>query len=171
VHGVFKIISGGQTGADQGGLIAALELELEVGGTAPKKFHTELGSNFRLRDVYGLVEVTDEQVIEYDGHERTYGPRTLQNVMDSNATALFHRHDTPGTRLTARLCRKHDKPFITINPMQYDESDMARFRVFVDSIGVLNVAGTRESILPGIQEAVRNFIVDAMSQEPSHLSL
>lgn len=38
-----KIISGGQTGADQGGLRAGRLLHLETGGTAPHNWMTEQG--------------------------------------------------------------------------------------------------------------------------------
>ncbi len=40
---VRKIISGGQTGADRGGLLAGEALKIETGGTAPPIFMTELG--------------------------------------------------------------------------------------------------------------------------------
>ena len=40
---IFKIISGGQTGADKGGLIAAKKANIKTGGIAPKGFMTEAG--------------------------------------------------------------------------------------------------------------------------------
>jgi hypothetical protein len=49
-----KIISGGQTGADFGALMAAEVLGIQTGGTAPQEFWTsdgkcpELGSRFKL---------------------------------------------------------------------------------------------------------------------------
>lgn len=51
-----KIISGGQTGADEGGLEGARLLGIPTGGTAPKGYRTENGPNLTLRDTYGLVE-------------------------------------------------------------------------------------------------------------------
>jgi hypothetical protein len=38
------IISGGQTGADQGGLFAAEILKIKTGGYAPKGYRTEVPS-------------------------------------------------------------------------------------------------------------------------------
>ena len=48
---IKKIISGGQTGADQIGLEVALSLGIPTGGTAPKGFITETGPNYKLRDI------------------------------------------------------------------------------------------------------------------------
>ena len=39
----IKVISGGQAGADQGGLAAAYDLQIETGGTAPYKYNTKWG--------------------------------------------------------------------------------------------------------------------------------
>jgi len=41
--GLEMVISGGQTGADRGGLIAAKELGIPTGGTAPLGYKTEAG--------------------------------------------------------------------------------------------------------------------------------
>lgn len=38
-----RIISGGQTGADQGALVAAKQLGIETGGWTPRGFLTEAG--------------------------------------------------------------------------------------------------------------------------------
>ena len=37
----LKIVSGGQTGADRGGLLAAMDLGLDWGGWAPKGWRSE----------------------------------------------------------------------------------------------------------------------------------
>jgi len=75
---VLRIISGGQTGADQGGLIAARELGIPSGGTAPKDWLTESGSNEQLLRSFGLVECA----------EPGYDARTRKNVVDSDGTLL-----------------------------------------------------------------------------------
>ena len=40
----LKIVSGAQTGVDQGGLLAAIDLGLEWGGWVPKGWRTEIGT-------------------------------------------------------------------------------------------------------------------------------
>jgi len=54
---VVAINSGGQTGADRGGLLAAQELGKKSGGVAPKGFITEAGADATLRDEFGLIEL------------------------------------------------------------------------------------------------------------------
>jgi len=55
MHSVAKIISGGQTGADQGGLNAGLLLGIETGGTAPPRFMTDAGP-YTIPNMFHLVE-------------------------------------------------------------------------------------------------------------------
>lgn len=143
-----KIISGGQTGADQGGLCAGKLLGLETGGTAPPDFQTENGSNHLLGDQYGLVEGEPDP--------KKYPKRTLKNIQDSDGTVLFGRPGSPGSRLTKALCLKMERPLL-VNP------DVKQLRLFIERnfIRVLNVAGNREHKNPGIHDRVFNILVEA----------
>lgn len=135
---IEKIISGGQTGADQGGLRGAEYLGIPTGGTAPKGFVTEVGPNILLRDRYNLTEGEPDPKI--------YPKRTEQNVIDSDGTVIYGKLNSPGTVLTANLCRKHLKPVI------FNPTTIGLRQFVVDNhIKVLNVAGNRESRNPGIQ--------------------
>jgi len=147
---ITKIISGGQTGADQEGLEAGKILKLETGGVAPKGFRTETGSNPSLREVYGL---TDHQ-------DFNYRPRTIENVKNSNGTVWFGNENSPGGKLTINSCKKFGKPCI-INPTK------EAFIRWIDwnNIIVLNVSGNRESTNPGLQEKVKNFLIMVLSSE------
>lgn len=146
---VKKIISGGQTGADRGGLIAGRDLGLETGGTAPPNFMTELGTCLELRDTFGLVEG------EYD--PKTYPKRTRRNIEDSNGTLLMGTIHSPGSRLTLRHCQGLEKPWI-INPTP---SDLKKW-LETYSIEVLNVAGNRESKNPGIEKTTVSLLCSAL---------
>lgn len=146
---VSKIISGGQTGADQGGLEAADALDLETGGTMPKGFQTEDGTNPELAQQYGLTEGSDG-----------YRARTKKNILDADATVLFGRMSSPGSKLTLNLCRQFDMPFF-VNPPH--EQIVTWLRAF-DEVDILNVAGNRESKNPGIQTRVRHTLVAALQQ-------
>lgn len=77
---IEKIISGGQTGADQGGLLAAKELGIKTGGYIVRAYMTENGPAPWLAE-YGLIELPDYN----------YPARTRKNVQESDATALFGR--------------------------------------------------------------------------------
>ena len=73
---IIKIVSGGQTGADRGGLDASIHCELPHGGWCPKGRKAEDG---RIPDKYQLVEMSTSD----------YLSRTEANVVDSDATVVF----------------------------------------------------------------------------------
>ena len=146
-----KIISGGQTGADQGGLVAALNLGIETGGTAPQGFITEKGKDESLSSKYGLVEG------EYD--PKIYPKRTRKNIENSDGTLLVGNTTSPGTKLTVNLAKKLNKPYI-VNP---SSRELAKW-IADNNIKVLNVAGNRESVKPGIQKQTADLIEKALQE-------
>ena len=151
-----KIISGGQTGADMGGLLAARDLGLESGGVAPKGWLTEDGPQEALLSGFGLTEC------EEDG----YPARTRRNVMDSDGTLLIGPYRMGGTRLTHEIARQLKKPlFLAPYP---DLPNAKDFRNWLErhTIQVLNVAGNRESQSPGITEFTRSFLILALGASP-----
>jgi hypothetical protein len=79
----MKIISGGQTGVDQGALYGARECGIKTGGTAPRHWITENGSEKELLESFGLIEG------EYD--TKVYPKRTMKNVDDSDGTICILR--------------------------------------------------------------------------------
>ena len=146
-----KIISGGQTGADLGGLVGARRVGIPTGGTAPKGYRTDAGPQPEVLRAFGLVEHASA----------AYPPRTRCNVLDSDATALFGRLSSPGCTLTIGLCRRFRKPYIE-NPLP---EELRRY-VLVNRIGVLNVAGNRERTNPGITRRVAANIARAFHVDP-----
>ena len=155
-----KIISGGQTGADQAGLAAAIELKLETGGMMPKGFVTEDGPRPRFARLYGVTEhsISDE-----------YPPRTSWNVANSDGTLIFGDANSRGCQLTTKCALiKHKKPLFVL-PWEpgviVSSSHIEAFRVWLDKerILVLNVAGNRESKKPGIYRACYETLIEALS--------
>jgi hypothetical protein len=155
---LMKVISGGQTGADQGALAAARQLGLKTGGCMPKGFRTEDGPRPDLAKLYGL-------------HEHSafaYPPRTLANVKEADATLIFGNDNSPGCKLTARLCRELGRSCFTVPWLSGTEEPEWRwielFRRWLDTnnVSVLNVAGNRESSQPSINEACHKFLVKAL---------
>jgi hypothetical protein len=143
-----KIISGCQTGADRAGLIAAKSCGLETGGYVCTKNKTELGYEPELISGYNLTELNT-----FD-----YPKRTLANVNAADATWIFYRGKLEkGSALTEKYCNQLKKPYLTI---QID--NLNKDAVFEDysnwlilkNIKVLNIAGNRESVAPGIQQEV-----------------
>ena len=147
-----KIISGGQTGADRGGLQAGKKLGLETGGAAPKGYRTENGPDPSLRD-FGLAEHASPH----------FGPRTICNVEDSDGTVWFGLTDTRGALLTLKTAIRLDRPLL-LNP----SPGVLEAWIEKNHIAVLNVAGNRESLHPGLCRQVEDYIVGELRGRPDH---
>lgn len=93
---IERVISGGQTGADQGGLVAAKSLGIPTGGFLPKGCTTLDGPRPDLLMAYGLEE-----------HESSeYPPRTYANVQASAGTIRFAADfNSAGERCTLKAIR------------------------------------------------------------------
>jgi putative molybdenum carrier protein len=150
-----KIISGGQTGADMGGLLAARELGLDCGGVAPKGWLTENGpQEARLRS-FGLIECEEEG----------YPARTRRNVAEADGTLLVGQYETGGSGLTYKVAAQLKKPvFLLPFPNPADLLDDFRSWLAKHDIRTLNVAGNRESQSPGIGEFTRKFLLRAVKR-------
>lgn len=154
-----KIISGGQTGADQAGLFAAKLLGLETGGWMPKGWRTEEGAKPEYQILFGMKE-----------HDSPfYSPRTRANVRDSEATLIFGNRRSTGSWLTLQSCDLFGRPTLII-PWFHDcllwdkENQIDRLQEWIkkNCPKVLNVSGNRESTNSGIFEACRDFLVEGL---------
>lgn len=148
---IKKIISGGQTGADQAGLDAAIEYGLPYGGTIPLGRRTEIGP---LSHKYvGMVEHSQQD----------YRLRTELNVLDSDGTLIltFEPRLSGGSGLTRKLCHEYSKPSFHVNLKNLHKNlflDLANWFLTYD-IRTLNVAGQRESRAVGIHDAAKVFLI------------
>lgn len=159
----MKIISGGQTGADQAGLAAAKELGLETGGWLPKGCMTAEGSRPDLLLLYNMKE-----------HPKSgYPPRTERNVLDSDATIMFGDYLSPGCTLTRKYCKLYNKPLLTIS-FPYDHWPNKELIVIIknwlteNNVYTLNVAGNRESKNPGIFAFTKAVLLVALTPTTTH---
>lgn len=149
---ITLIISGGQTGADQAGLIAARARGIATGGWAPNGWRTEQGPFPELRTVYGLMEHETE-------HD--YAPRTQANVDMADATVIFGKRSR-GSNLTERLCQLSGKPYIWIDKAGLVNQTKLRLWLIRTQPKTLNVAGNRESMNPGIGSWVRFMLLNIL---------
>jgi hypothetical protein len=150
-----KVISGCQTGSDRAGLIAAKTCGLETGGYVCTKNKTERGYEPELISVYNLTELNT-----FD-----YPMRTLANVNEADATWIFYRGKLEkGSALTEKYCKKLNKKYTAINIASefFNRTWMvedARDFIMLNNIKVLNIAGNRESVAPGIQQEVTELLM------------
>ncbi len=146
---IKKIISGGQTGADQAALDTAIKLDIPHGGWLPKGRLTEAGP---LPEKYQLKEMVSS----------SYPKRTEQNVIDSDGTLIFsHGELAGGSKLTKELAEKHSRHFLHVDLNQTTSFDAARninSWIQKNGIEILNIAGPRASSDPGIYQAVADIL-------------
>lgn len=149
--GHIKIISGGQTGVDQGALEAAKALGIPTCGFIPAGYKTETGPNLGLAK-YHLICTVDS----------TYLPRTTKNVQLADATFWLGTNDSAGFHATKRECKAANKPFLDIT--YWSPEIMRKFVREHQDLSRLNFAGNRESLCPGIQMNTRIFILAAFTR-------
>ena len=98
-----KIISGGQIGADQGALDAAIKYNFPHGGWIQKGRKTQMGI---LPDKYELKEMSVSG----------YKERIEQNVIDSDGTVIIsHGTLSGGADYSQKMTEKHNRPILNID--------------------------------------------------------
>jgi hypothetical protein len=144
---VRRIVSGGQTGVDRAALNVAIALGWEHGGWCPRGRRAEDGP---IPPRYELEETDAVQ----------YPIRTRQNVIDSDGTLIVYRHElTGGTLLTEQMARELDRPLLAVDLERgVALGDVAHW-LQTHKIGVLNIAGPRESTAPGIAEQAEQLLL------------
>ena len=128
----IKVISGGQTGADQAGLFAARDCGFETGGFAPSGYRTLAGYEVKLLKSFGLKE----------HYQFGYAFRTAENVKISDATIrLAFNFKSNGEKCTYNAIKRYDKPHFDI-PLDYIPNPYIIARWIINNnIKVLNIAG------------------------------
>jgi hypothetical protein len=154
---IERVISGGQTGADQGGLDGALRFwgcADRVGGWCPAGRRSESGP---IPNKYPLRETEDW----------SYPERTKKNILESDGTVVFTNGEpTGGSKLTLELATENrafihiDLSFMTKDDAVEMVSDWAE----ATGVEILNVAGSRESSFPGMQEIVADVIEQVLQE-------
>lgn len=142
---IKRVISGGQTGADQGGLMAAWERGIETGGWCPAGYRTATGPN-PLLEAMGLRSTS----------QMDYKTRTLLNVEQADATILFgYDLSSAGSRLTYKEAVSGGKPVFCFEFPRYGskDQDVQEIRLIEAAASfllkhrpeVLNIAGNRDT--------------------------
>ena len=140
---IAAVRSGGQTGADRGGLDAAREKGVPICGWCPPGGLAE-----DMPEPPGLLEAYPELK---EGFTEGYVERTAWNVRDSHATLIVAPagiEPLSGTEMTVRFAEEYGRPCLIVRGV----TDIAKARDWLGSLGygiTLNVAGPRESKTPG----------------------
>jgi hypothetical protein len=134
-----KLVSGGQTGVDRGALDAALAAGFPCGGWCPRGRVAEDGT---IPARYPVVELARGSYVE----------RTIQNIVDSDATlVIYFARLHGGTEQTVLQCISKRKPYQLIDATAITvqrAAEVADGFVSAHDVFVLNVAGPRASHSP-----------------------
>ena len=165
--GVTKIISGGQTGGDIGGVRAGKQLGVETGGTLPNGWKTQDGSKPEYATEFGMTQDSSS----------SYVPRTMKNVDNADATIAVVWGKSVGTDKTIGYAQTGKwgygvretkiegghRPVLVITTKDVKEA-AKQIREFVLDTGAktLNIAGHREGSQPGIEAFTTKMLVDAL---------
>jgi hypothetical protein len=147
----LKIVSGGQSGADQAALDWAIVHGVDHGGWCPKGRKSEDG---KIDPKYQLTETPTANYLE----------RTEWNVRDSDATVVFTIASTlsGGSKKTLAFAQAMAKPCLHFHPRVH--AKWLRSFIIKNNVTVLNVAGPRASGEPGIAEFVTKSLDEALRQ-------
>jgi hypothetical protein len=152
-EGFAGLVSGGQTGADRGGIEAAIEMDAHYTGWCPKGRRAEDG---RIPDHIVLTESRSEG----------YLLRTEINVAFAGATLIFtYGPLTGGSKKTLEFITAQSKPYMWID--LHNEGDYApAILQFIHDhqVTFLNIAGNRESKAPGIQQKVKTIMMQVLAR-------
>jgi ribA/ribD-fused uncharacterized protein len=151
---LVKIISGGQTGADQAGLFTAEAFGILTGGWAPKGWLTSRGpAPALLRDRFKLQE-----------HTGRYPARTFANAKEAHGTIrLAFDFTTAGERCTLRAIEENYRPYFDVDLAHPRPAAEAVAWIREHCIQILNVAGNREhAATPGTFRAACFYLRDVL---------
>ena len=145
----LKIITGGQTGVDRAALDFAIKNGILCGGYCPKGRKAEDGI---IPTTYPLTEIQSGD----------YQDRTEMNIKHSDGTLIIsiNQYFDKGTSLTKRLCNQHSKPSIVVDLDQSYLQQINSIQSWITEckLNTINIAGPRESALPGIYVKTMEFL-------------
>lgn len=149
-----KIISGGQTGADRAALDVAIRHKLPHGGWCPAGRRAEDGP---IGAQYALTETPTADYLE----------RNEWNVRDSDGTAILTIGSvvTGGSLATVRFAVELGKPHICLSSASDQPARALADFIERNGIRCLNVAGSRESDVPGTYRWVTQILEDAIFRD------
>lgn len=155
---IYRIRCGGQTGADRGALDAAIDMGIPVTGWVPKNGWAEdMNEPPGLLKYYPQLKETSSSDVSV---------RTKCNVRDSHATLIIlpdRCSNIPGTILTEKYAQELKRPFYIDNCR--DLKDTLTWIHSLEYEITLNVAGPRESEVPGIYQKTYELIQHILSKD------
>lgn len=162
---ISQVRSGGQTGADRGGLDAAREAGVPICGWCPPG---GLAEDFP--EAPGLMKLYPEL---QEGHAPGYVERTAWNVRDAHATLIVSPgglEPLSGTEMTKIFAERFGRPVLVLegDNIEDDAATALGWLRGLDTLGLtLNVAGPRESKMPGTYQKTKDIVAALLASQRS----
>jgi RimJ/RimL family protein N-acetyltransferase len=162
---ISQVRSGGQTGADRGGLDAAREAGVPICGWCPPG---GLAEDFP--EAPGLMKLYPEL---QEGHAPGYVERTAWNVRDAHATLIVSPgglEPLSGTEMTKIFAERFGRPVLVLegDNIEDDAATALGWLRGLDMLGLtLNVAGPRESKMPGTYLKTKDIVAALLATQRS----
>jgi len=151
---IKKILSGGQTAADQVALDVAMKLGFAHGGWIPKGRMTKTG---KLPEKYNLNEMQTDN----------YSECIKQNVIDSMGTLIISYGSLTGDLDYARkMALRHKRQMLAIDLNQMDGAKCALLLndwIHLYRIDVLHVIGPDAEVNPHVKNQTKHIIEGALT--------
>ena len=151
---IKKIISGGQTEADQAALDIAIKLRIPHGGCTPKGLITKTD---KLPEKYMLKEMPTDN----------YSECIKQNVIDSMGTLIISYGSLSGDLDYARkMALRHKRQMLSIDLNQMDVGKGALLLndwIHLYRIDVLHVIGPDAEVNPNVRNQTKHIIEGALT--------
>ena len=147
-----KVITGGETGAEEAAWRAARDFGVPTGGWMARGFPTEGGPCPELAERHGTSE-------KLEGNRSACVER---NVHESDATLWFGETTTADAHATVGACHRLGKPCMPVYPGATFEPTHVAAWITANQIRSLNVSGNREAAEPGISRVVEQFLGEVL---------
>jgi Circularly permutated YpsA SLOG family len=149
-----KVLSGGESGAEQAGWRVAVAFGIATGGWMPEGFPTVDGPRPEFAHQYGAVELPTDSVLA--GYE--------QNIQASDGTLWFGETTTALAQTTVASCRRIGKPCMLIYPTASFAPTHVATWIKENKIKTLHVTGNHEEEESGIGDKVEGFLGQVLQQ-------
>jgi hypothetical protein len=143
---IEKLITGGQSGAEQEAWASARRAGVATGGYMPRGFATEDGPNPRLGALYGAIEFPLDDAT-----------RSRANLRRADALLWLGDPLTDEGRAAIEACRAVGKPFLAAEPGLTPVSDVVSWLI-VFEVKTLVIAASPASRAPDLGPRVGQFL-------------
>jgi len=143
---IEKVITGGQSGAEQAAWAAARRAGIATGGYMPRGFATEEGPEPRLGALYGAIEFPLGEA-----------QRIRANLRRADMLLWFGDPLSDQGRSVIEASRELGKPFFSVEPGATPVADVVAW-LTVFEVKTLLIAGSPASRAPGLGPRVGRFL-------------